>query len=324
MKSDAQNIWDVLSFYDMTLTREDTHLVQHVKWFNEVPPAKKKYPMCGSEKKDGNNGLFLVVDGECYLFSRKGKRYQNSSHIELKYENYNLRDGVYLTEVCNELVPRAEMNGWIAVNRVEPLSLEQSVQNEMTDLWFFDVLTLPAFMKGGTKATIIQRASTLISRNVPQSRIVEQVILNSAAEVKEFCDYIITKKEGEGGVISHIGDYLCGHKGFRAMKIVKVKSFDMTLKAVESGKGKNTGQASTFIFEDANGDLIKAGAGKGWDDVKCKDALISPEKYLNKIYEVYSMELLESGKLRQPKIGELRDDKIGVDEYGQAGNSAEE
>lgn len=324
MKSQANNIWEVLSHHGIQFTRKDTHLIQHVKWFNEVPENKKTYPVAASEKKDGNNGLLLVVEGYCYLFSRKGKRYTNCDHIEEKHERLNLVDGAYLTEICNDLVHRAEMNGWIAVNRVDELAEEQKLQNNLTHLWFFDVLTLPAFLEGSTKATIVQRSASLISRNVPKNSIVEHVLLHSSEEVIAYCKNLIEKDGCEGGVISHIGDYLCGHKGYRAMKIVKVKSFDMVMVGVEEGKGKNVGQASTFIFKDAKGAQVKTGAGKGWDDKKCRDALRNPEKYLNKTYEVYSMEVMENGSLRQPKVGAERYDKVGVDTYGKAGNSAEE
>ncbi len=318
MKSAADNIWEILAHHGLTLLRGEDHVVQHVKWLDEVPEKKYEFPMYGTVKKDGNNGVLLSVDSCVYLLSRKGNRYVNCEQIEESYESKNLENGVYLTELCHPTEHRAVMSGWVSPNRKEPLSPEQKESMNNCELWFFDALTLPEFIEGSTNVHFVKRRERLFLQTIDFLHILNVFTLATKAEVDAFSDRIIGA--GEEGVVLYYGkgDYLAGHKGFRCMKVVKTKTFDMKLLKVESGKGKNAGQASTFYMEDGTGRTVKVGAGKGWDDARCKDALANQQNYIGKVFEVYSFEVLASGLLRQPKIGVERFDKVGVDAYGKA------
>lgn len=311
----ALDLWK--AFYDLfgkAIDRDEKHLIQHVKWYDEVTAKQKTFPMFGSEKFDGNSGILLVGENpeDRHLFSRSGKPYTNVEGLLRKHQHIHNRPGIVLCELYNPNTAREIINGLTATRRKDPLTQEQLDLNSSTILKMFDRLTVDEFYNGSSKRTYPDRHQQLLdSLNVFGDLVPIFPIQSHDNMMEEF--EAVTSRGGEGIVMHQLTEYIAGHKGYRCMKHVKEKTFDLKLIAMKSGIGKNTGLASKFVMEDANGKRIEAGAGKGWNHEKMEHAFLNQEQYLGKIFEVYCFDISSKGVLRQPKIGRERTDKTWRD-----------
>ena len=98
------------------------------------------------------------------------------------------------------------------------------------------------------------------------------------------------------------------------IKKAKEISLDLKCVAVRPGKkGKRLGMAEGFDIQ--YGDkVIKADLGEGWTDEMRIHVLHNPSEAVGHIFRVYAFDKSELGQLRQPKVGERRDDKTTPDE----------
>ncbi|WP_459625687.1 hypothetical protein, partial [Enterobacter hormaechei] len=122
----------------------------------------------------------------------------------------------------------------------------------------------------------------------------------------------------EGAVFKRDVDWEAGHKGWRQMKIVRTVAYDLRCIRWEEGKGKYTGKVANLIFKWHGTQKVKAMLGKGWshEDATRMYNEIKNGGELNvigRIFTVYGLQDSSKGKIRLPKVGELRHDKEDAD-----------
>src|SRR5690606_34111856 len=117
---------------------------------------------------------------------------------------------------------------------------------------------------------------------------------------------------GEGIVGKQLdANYEAGHKGYRVVKKVRDLHVDLKCLAVETGKGKRTGQIARLQFK-YKGKLFWADLGEGWTDAKriqmTYDWQHHPEdphripSPIGSIFHVKALQESSKGVLRLPKV----------------------
>ena len=305
--------------------------VQLVKHFDEVIDKHKVYPLAAQVKHDGIYCLAVVVDGEVQLFGRTGLKlyWEADSVLASHYDHMDgganpdpqLKDGVYIGEFCNAKYTLEQLSGFINPNRKKEWEDEDFDQlMTMSVIYMHDYLTFDELLGGHSERPYIERHK-LLSKRMYQANLSSWVIpyqlVFSAEEADEFAQRVIDKG-GEGAVIKRLdADWVSGHKGYRAMKIVRGVSLDLLCTGVLFGKGKRAGQIAALEFE-FKGNKFKADLGKGWTDERravltnnyeSRD-LFENTNPVGQIWEVKALQVSSTGKaLRLPKVVRVRWDK---------------
>lgn len=309
--------------------------VQLVKHLDEVIDKHKTYPMAAQVKHDGVYCLAVVIGGVVKLYGRTGLKLYWEADAVLKerfdpMSNENrdphLKDGVYIGEFCNSLYTLEQLSGFLNPNRKKEWEgADWSVLASQSIIYMHDYLTFDELLGGHSERPYIERHKLLSERmyqaNLSSWVIPYQLVFNEQ-EAQEFADRVIDK-DGEGAVIKRLDcDWVSGHKGYRAMKIVRGVSLDLLCTGVLYGKGKRAGQIAALEFE-FKGNKFKADLGKGWTDERraylteaydlnwTKDDTPSGEvNPVGKIWEVKALQVSSTGKaLRLPKVVRVRWDK---------------
>lgn len=305
--------------------RTGNKVCQHVKHFDEVPDSKKSYPMIAQIKKDGVCALVAKLDDKVKIFSRVGHEYKNCENLCRRFQKYSysaMDFVVYIAELCNDSCSLEELSGMVNPNRVKPLSDDQEEIMAQSYLSFHDAIPLIVFAEGKSSLTYHERYRWL-AKNLPiEFDLIGSSFVMDAEDAKAFTDWCIDRGE-EGAVFKQNEDWQAGHKGYRSMKMVKGVDYDLLCIGAEEGKGKYAGLVANLIFRWKGGKQIKAMLGKGWthdmaeEMWKCYtygEAVSMPEHRhvdspVGKIFQVYALQESSKGKLRLPKVGELRHDK---------------
>lgn len=323
-------IEDVIEY--LSKTKSPVQLVKH---YDEVIEKHKTYPMGAQVKHDGVYCLAVVIDEVVKLYGRTGlKLYWQADEVLVcgtkddQIANFNtdphLKDGVYIGEFCNAKYTLEQLSGFLNPNRKKEWEDEDFDQlMTMSDIYMHDYLTFDELLGGHSERPYIERHKLLSKRlyqaNLSSWLIPYQLVFNEQ-EAQEFADSVINKG-GEGAVIKRLDcDWVAGHKGYRAMKLVRGVSLDLLCTGVKYGKGKREGQIAALEFE-YKGNKFYADLGKGWTDEKRKaltsqyEALEHPDALpewnpVGKIWEVKALQLSSTGKaLRLPKAECIRWDK---------------
>ena len=122
-------------------------------------------------------------------------------------------------------------------------------------------------------------------------------------------------KKGEEGIVIRDIDagWEAGHKGWRVMKMVRGVDYDLECIGWEEGEGKYEGKVANLLFKWKGGKTIKAMLGKGWTHMDAQQMFQNTARLKGTIFQVYALEESSKGKLRLPKVGELRHDKLESD-----------
>lgn len=313
--------------------------VQLVKHLDEVIEKHKTYPMGAQVKHDGVYCLAVVIDEVVKLYGRTGlKLYWQADEVMVcgtkddQIANFNtdphLKDGVYIGEFCNAKYTLEQLSGFLNPNRKKEWEDEDFDQlMTMSDIYMHDYLTFDELLGGHSERPYIERHKLLSKRlyqaNLSSWLIPYQLVFNEQ-EAQEFADRVINKG-GEGAVIKRLDcDWVAGHKGYRAMKLVRGVSLDLRCCGVLMGKGKRAGQIAALEFE-YKGNKFKADLGKGWTDERRAaltsqyEALEHPDALddwnpVGTIWEVKALDISSTGKaLRLPKVVRARWDKAEPD-----------
>jgi len=316
--------------------RKVDKVTQLVKHLEEVPESKKFNDVYMAQPK--YDGLFchvVVKDvDDIAFFTRTGKQFSCTDYLLNsllhKDRDKQLVPGVYMAELCCDNCSLEELSGIFNPNRVKMLTFEQHEHCLNSYLMFHDYVTLQAFIDGYSFVKAEVRYGQLIKNLKPiefssDHDIVVSDLLLTEEDMISYAERRIADGE-EGAVFKACNcGWEAGHKGFRSMKIVKDISYDLECIGVEEGTGKYSGKVANLIFKWRNGKEIKAMLGKGWSHYDAKemleahrvntlfndhDLLPSP---LGKIFTVYALQESSKGKLRLPKVGELRYDKTEAD-----------
>ena len=307
-----KNIFEELGFpKDHRKASKVTQLVKH---FDEVPDTKKKWPMLCQIKKDGCCAIVLNQK-DTKIFSRSGKRFQNIQNLEKEFRESGAPRGVYFAELCNDDCSLETLSGIVNPNRIKPLDEDQEQVLPSNYLSYYDVMPIQDFIYGSCFELYKDRYENL-SWMVPNKfDILELFIANDEQEANELFNDTINAGE-EGIVLRNNWDWIAGHKGFRTMKKVRGVDFDLECIGVEEGKGKYTGLVANLFFKWKDTE-IKAMLGKGWSHSDAREMFsncrFKTDSPIGKIFQVYALQISSKGKLRLPKVGELRHDKLESD-----------
>ena len=298
------------------------HPVQLVKHRDEVPDNKKGFPVYAQVKRDGIFAAVCVNQNlDVKIFGRTGKKLANTEGLEAKIHVWGTPPGVYFGELQTMCVDLSleMLSGVVNPNRVEPLdSIGQQIK-DMLYIDFFDMITVADFIRGSADAPFTKRHAGLYRRVKVHgaSSILPIDELNSEQEVQDYADLEI-KMGREGAVFKQDVGWEAGHKGWRQTKIVRTISYDLRCIGWEEGKGKYTGKVANLIFKWHGTQKVKAMLGKGWshEDATRMYNEIKNGGELNvigRIFTVYGLQDSSKGKIRLPKVGELRHDKEDAD-----------
>lgn len=303
--------------------------VQLVKHFDEVIDKHKIYPLAAQVKHDGIYCIGVVIDGCTRLFGRTGLKLYWEADAVLAVGAHvpdpQLKDGVYIGEFCNPAYTLEQLSGFLNPNRKKAWDVEDAfVLDNSSTIYMHDYLTFDELLGGNSERPYIERHKLLSKRMFQaglSSWVIPYQLVFNDTEAQEFADRVIDKG-GEGAVLKRLDcDWVAGHKGYRAMKLVRGVLFDLLCLGVEYGKGKRTGQIAKleFQFKDST---FKADLGKGWTDERRADLTRKYEGWRNRgakddfstpvghIWEVKALDISSTGKaLRLPKVVRVRWDK---------------
>lgn len=303
------------------------HPVQLVKHMEEVPESKRQLPLYAQVKRDGIFSATVVRhDGKVGIFGRTGKKLSNVEHLESRYSC--LPAGVYLGELQSMAfdIYLEALSGVVNPDRVNELDFVGQQIKDALYVDFFDMVTLSDFIGGVAVAPFTKRHAGLVKRItthlVPNTLCVYDNYLpitkcNTWEEVEAFAKEQIEAGR-EGAVFKRDVDWEAGHKGWRQMKEVRQVHYDLRCIGWEEGKGKYTGKVANLIFKWHGTQKVKAMLGKGWshEDATRMYNEIKNGGELNvigRIFTVYGLQDSSKGKIRLPKVGELRHDKEDAD-----------
>lgn len=326
--------------------RKEDKVTQLVKHWNEVVDKNKvgKHHVV-QVKKDGVCSLTIIYDGTVSIFSRTGKMFTNTKEILSNIVVMKLPDGVYMGElwVPKSVCSLEQLSGLVNPNRVKPISDElKHVPSQMIMSWF-DRIDIYSFTIGSSslpykerhnnlelmvdkarqaaressqKVEVLPYTSTLVAWPPTLEAVTKAV--HAAADLA--IGGSATGYGEEGIVIRDLNaGWEAGHKGWRTMKIVRGVDYDLLCIGWEEGTGKYKGKVANLIFEWKGGKTIKCMLGRGWTHADaeemfvCATAISKFGNPIGKVFQVYALEESSKGKLRLPKVGELRHDKNVAD-----------
>lgn len=283
---------------------------QLVRHYDDVHDKHKEFPVWLDVKYDGVFCAVIVDQGVTQFVSRTGKLFYGISDVPIDVPE---EDGVWIGELINETISLESLSGLVNPNRVNPWLEEDDEAMTYARIIFHDALTLQEFKAGHTNVRHMERRARIpffVEIAVGWLVVDEESLHNEAQEV--------IRNGGEGICIKHLGaGWLAGHKGWHITKIVRDLHIDLKCLAVETGKGKRTGQIARLQFM-YKGKTFWADLGKGWTDDR-RIQLTSDWEYsktvrdvpypVGKVFHVKALQESSKGVLRLPKVQELRIDK---------------
>ncbi|UAW07702.1 ATP-dependent DNA ligase [Acinetobacter phage APK37.1] len=296
--------------------------VQLVKHFDEVPESKINYPIIGQIKYDGVYILIVMYNGIPKAYSRTGKEYYHELYSTTYFKSlFDLDDGVYIGELVAPTITLEELSGLVSTNRKAEWETADIEAMDQSYAVLHDYLHFDEFLSGGSVRYYTDRYAELSHiLEIAQCSLylVDNTIISSKEDAEQYADELI-KQGHEGAVFKQDLDWVAGHKGYRAMKIVRGLSLDLLCVGVEYGKGKRAGQITKLKFS-YKGNVFSADLGKGWTDEKRKELTDQYENIsqtqsvtsnpVGKIWEVKALQESSTGKaLRLPKVVRVREDK---------------
>lgn len=266
-----------------------------------------------SVKKDG---MFIMAHRGT-LFARSGQQITNQDLLQVKENVLELMEDNPTLAFQLELKPtklrNSVFNGAISPVRKKPVEEAVADLLQFNEMWLTDVIHKDVFvgspMRRDTRRKLMQDFAKIYDLWLPDFRMLTH------AEMLTWADELILRgEEGTCGYNPH-GYYEPGaRRADLVIKKAKEISFDLRCVGVRPGRnGKRLGMAEGFDIQ--YGDkVIKADLGEGWTDEKRVEVLNNPSEAVGHIFRVYAFDKSELGQLRQPKVGERRDDKTIPDE----------
>jgi hypothetical protein len=311
------NVWEFLG-KPKDYRDKPVMLVKHI---DEVPDSRKEVNLdyIVQVKYDGVYTMIVIHNGTIGAFGRTGKYQKEMGGILLGF-NSDMSDGVYIGELCNDEFSLEQLSGVVNPNRVNPLRPSDSEIHKESYVIMHDLIPINSFIKGECETFPIVRWGHL--RKELEYQDGENLILidNAVMTLEKAREYAkeMIKLGNEGIVIKFMNtSWKAGHKGWKAMKIVRGVSYDLECIAWEEGAGKYKGKVANLVFKWKDGKTIKAMLGKGWThdmaEQMYKDIKESAWRVEGGIYEVYALQESSKGVLRLPKVGEYRHDKDEAD-----------
>lgn len=317
---------NVFEFLGLPAThRGKNKVVQLVKNYGEVPSSKKSFPLIAQPKEDGVFGMVVMSGGKVSVFGRTGEQLQSTSFI-IRLASELMIDGVLIGEILSKHpCSLEELSGVVNPNRVNPLDGNQLSIASGLYIALHDFITLQDFVVGKCIAPYDNRYKKL-KGIVEDSRIgvnlIQCTTIYDEESLNRFTETCLANKK-EGAVYKKPGEgWLAGHKGYRSMKVVGEVSYDLLCIGYEEGSGKYSGKVANLVFKWKDGQTIRAMLGKGWTHKDAEDMFkyiqmgcdsINKANPIGCIFKVKGLMDSSKGKIRLPKVEELRHDKIKGD-----------
>lgn len=266
-----------------------------------------------SVKKDG---LFIMAH-RGVLFARSGQCVTNQELLDIppniKWLMDEMPNHMFQFEMKSALLRNTVFNGAISPVRKKPLEAEIAKNLRYNEMWLTDAISRAGFVNGGEprhqRRVMMDHVASEFEILIPEFRML------SHADMLVWADEIIA--DGDEGTVGYnpAGNYTAGaRRADLAIKKAKEVSLDLRCVRVRPGKtGKRLGMAEGFDMQ--YGDkVIKVDLGEGWTDEMRIEVLRNPSEAVGHLFRVYAFDKSELGVLRQPKVGERRDDKTIPDE----------
>ena len=291
--------------------------VQLVKHFDEVK-VPLLYPARAELKYDGVFCAVYVLEGRQTFVSRTGNT--------LKVPESAMRpgqpaDGIWITELICPSLSLEELSGIVSPNRKKKLTDKQAAAMLNAEFRYHDYLTFSQFVRAHEhQGPIYSDRQALLAyvrnrSNMPTNwHPAMGRDVSGPEQFRAFADDLISLGY-EGAVLKpYNGDYMPGHKGWRAMKLVRGISLDLACIDFELGKAgtKREGLLAKLQFKLPGGGKFWADLGSGWTDERRKEltdrAVVGDLDGV--IFKVKALQMSSTGKaLRLPKVEEERIDK---------------
>jgi len=279
-----------------------------------------------SVKKDG---LFIFAGlyresnydkGVPMLFARSGQQITNQHHLrlsgnitELLQQNSKM---LFQFELKSTNLRNTLFNGAISPVRKKPLDEETEHLLRFNQMWLTDAVPAGDFAGYSSCPRPRWERRRLMNDFVKEHGLLapEWRMMNHARMLTWADELILKGEEGACGYNPN-GFYEPGaRRADLVIKKAKEISLDLKCVGVRPGKkGKRLGMAEGFDIQYGN-KVIKADLGEGWTDEMRISVLKNPSEAVRHIFRVYAFDKSELGQLRQPKVGERRDDKTIPDE----------
>lgn len=294
---------------------------------DKANPKKIPESLECSVKKDG---LFIFAGlhrestydkGVPTLFARSGQQITNQHHLLLPENIFELvrqnSSMLFQFELKSTDLRNTLFNGAISPVRKKPLDEKTEYLLRHNEMWLTDAVHVHDFVGVGhmpkkrrcERRLDMNRYAKGFDLLMPEWRMLPYAGMLAWAE-----NLIDAGEEGACGY-NPDGYYEPGNRrADLVIKEAKEISLDLRCVGVRPGKkGKRLGMAEGFDIQ--YGDkVIKADLGEGWTDEMRIEVLRNPSEAVGHIFRVYAFDKSELGQLRQPKVGERRDDKTTPDE----------
>lgn len=275
----------------------------------KMPPA-----LDCSVKKDG---LFIMAH-QGTLFARSGQSITNQALLNIpdniqqlmrQHPTYAFQFELKPTKLRNTV-----FNGAISPVRTKPVEIETARELRFNEFWLTDAMRSDVFL--GHKQTRRERRLQMNYFEREYNLLVPKWEQCSHAEMLVWAKTLI-EQENEEGLVGY-NPYGCYEPGARrvdlSIKKAKELRLDLRCVGVRPGKnGKRIGMAEGLDIQYGS-KVIKVDFGEGWTDEKRIEVLNNPKEAVGHVFEVYAFDQSELGILRQPKVGQRRDDKTIPDE----------
>lgn len=294
---------------------------------DKANPKKIPESLECSVKKDG---LFIFAGlhressydkGVPMLFARSGQQITNQHHLQLPENIFELvrqNSGMlFQFELKSKDLRNSLFNGAISPVRKKPLGIDTALRLRHNEMWLTDAVHVHDFVGVGhmpkkrrcERRLDMNRYAKGFDLLLPEWRMLPYAGMLAWAE--NLID------AGEEGVCGYNPDGYYEPGNRRADLVIKEAkeiSLDLRCVSVRPGKkGKRLGMAEGLDIQ--YGDkVIKADFGEGWTDEMRIEVLRNPSEAVNHVFRVYAFDKSELGQLRQPKVGERRDEKTTPDE----------
>lgn len=279
-----------------------------------------------SVKKDG---MFVFAalhqesnydKGVPILFARSGNQITNQALLNLPENIIDLTRQnsrmLFQFELKSTKLRNTVFNGAVSPVRKKPLDTETAALLRCNEMWLTDAVPVQDFA-GFSSCPLPrwERRRLMNDFKKEHDLLVPEWKMLDHARMLSWADELIAA--GEEGVCGYNpnGFYEPGaRRADLVIKKAKEISLDLKCVAVRPGKkGKRLGMAEGFDIQ-YGGKVIKADLGEGWTDEMRIHVLHNPSEAVGHIFRVYAFDKSELGQLRQPKVGERRDDKTIPDE----------
>ncbi len=271
-------------------------------------------------KLDGVRSIAIVLNGNCTIYSRNGKIFNNFGHIEKQLE---------------QMLGEQSMNGGIVIDGEMVSKSFQALMKQVhrkdsgdavdAEFAVFDMLSLDEFQAGVSNTPCRQRHQQLLDMFPKGSHgisVVEkhEVDLDTQEGQTMFKGYNkLAVESGFEGIM--IKDVDAPYECKRSHYMLKAKPFievTLSVTAVEEGTGRNVGRLGALICEGVDdGKSIKVNVGSGLSDEQRDTFWHQKDDIINQFVEVRAdaitknQDSVDEYSLRFPRFKTFRGFEVG-------------